>query len=78
MCMKEISDFKKMKYKLLLFYFLFIDFTERKGREGRRTEKEKEKHQFLFFYLCTHSLVDSSMCVERELNPQPWNIGTTL
>ena len=37
---------------------------------------ERERLINLLFHLLMHSLVDSCMCPERELNPPPWHVGT--
>ena len=54
-------------------------------RTERKEERERKSHHFvvtinidLLFHSCMHSLVDSCMCPERELNLQPWCIGAIL
>ena len=55
----------------LKFYVLIIE-RERKGEGGG------EKHTDLLFHLFMHSLVNSCMCPDRGLNPQPWCMGMML
>ena len=40
--------------------------------------RERERNIDLLFHLFMHSLVESCTCPDRELNLQPWHIGTTL
>ena len=39
----------------------------------RETGREKNTELLLHFFM--HSLVDSFMCPDQGLNPQPWNMG---
>ena len=40
--------------------------------------RERERDIDLLFHLFMHSLVDSWMCPDWGLNPQPWGTGRTL
>ena len=40
--------------------------------------REKEREINLLFHLFVCSLVDSCMCTDWGLNPQPWHSGVTL
>lgn len=40
--------------------------------------RERERNIDLLFQLFMHSLMDSSMCLDRGPNPKPWRTGITL
>ena len=60
-----MSVFFKKKYLLNL---------ERERAEGSKRQRNID----LLFHLFMHLLVDSCMCPDRGLNPQPWCTGTVL
>ena len=75
-------------YKIIIiqlcykFYFKFLSIDFREREEGEETERkrggERERERDLLFHLLMHSLVDSYMCPDQGLNPQPWCIRMTL
>ena len=66
---------------LLFIYLVIIDSfereREREGREKERGRKKREKHRGVV-PLFIQSLVDSCMRPDQGLNPQPWQVRTTL
>ena len=69
-----LKNIKRHSYLLLIhsiFFFFkkFIDFRETEEGEGRGRKREGDVN--LLFHLFMHSLVDSCMCPDWELNPQP-------
>ena len=48
------------------------------GKSGEEREREREVCCSRSAHLYIHLLVDSCMCPDQGLNPQPWPIGTTL
>ena len=49
----------------------WINCLERERGRDRETERERERERDLLFHLFLHSLVDSCMCPDQGLNPQP-------
>ena len=63
-------------YNVVLFSLNnFLKFIDSRGREG---ERKVERNIDLLFHLFMHWLVESSMCPDLGLNPQPWCTGTML
>lgn len=63
----EIPESSRARY--IYIFLLQIDFREMKRERGRNID--------LLLHLLLHLLVDSCMCSDQGLNPQPW-IGTAL
>ena len=63
---------KQGDVKNIFFKFLFIDFRE------KAREEVGERETDLLFYLFIHSLLDSCMCPDQGLKPQPWHSGMML
>ena len=59
-------------------YIWLILKREWKWGEKERQREEERRNIHLLFHLSIHSLIDSFMCPEQGLNPQPWHIRTTL
>ena len=61
-------------YMYLIFFNFLFTLEREKGVWGREGGRERERQTDLLFHPFTHSLVDSHICPEQGLNPQPWLI----
>ena len=66
---------KSLQIHFFFRFYLFV-FRERGGKGEREEEKlQREKETLIFlFHLCMQSLVDSCMCPNQGLNPQPLHV----
>ena len=58
-----------------MLYIIYIYIFETEREEGGERERETE---LLFHLLIIHLLVDSCVCPDQGLNPQPWHVGMML
>ena len=59
-------------------FLLFKNFLLSDLREREEVGERERETPTLLFHLFVCSLVDSCMCPDQGLNPQPWHTGTML